>query len=139
MWPMLFWLAKETGALSPWFGSGSASILSAKTFDIASDTRLPFTTTEDPMSQDASSLTYKRQHGLTQGHHLACEEIMTALEECHARGFLWKSMGMCNDAKHHVTLCLRAERLKRTAANREAAKVQRDRIKRAWAEIDENS
>ncbi|KAI0878931.1 cytochrome c oxidase biogenesis protein Cmc1-like protein [Hypoxylon argillaceum] len=69
----------------------------------------------------------------------ACEEIMTALEDCHAQGFLWKSMGMCNDAKHQVTLCLRAERLKRTAANREAAKIKREKIKKVWSEIDENS
>lgn len=24
----------------------------------------------------------------------ACEEVMDILEACHARGFLWKSMGM---------------------------------------------
>jgi COX assembly mitochondrial protein 2 len=70
---------------------------------------------------------------------LACEDVMNALEECHARGFLWKSMGMCNDAKHQVTLCLRAERIKRTATNREVAKAKREKLKQAWAEIDENS
>lgn len=64
---------------------------------------------------------------------------MTALEECHARGFLWKSLGMCNNAKDQVTLCLRAERLKRTARNREAAKAKRDKIVKAWSEIDANS
>jgi COX assembly protein 2 len=79
------------------------------------------------------------RHKLTQMRFTACEEIMTALEDCHARGFLWKSMGMCNDAKHQVNLCLRAERVKRTAANREAAKIKREKIKKAWAEIEENS
>lgn len=64
---------------------------------------------------------------------------MTALEECHAKGFLWKSLGMCSNAKLEVNMCLRAERLKRTAANREVAKAKRDKINRAWAEIDENS
>lgn len=64
---------------------------------------------------------------------------MTALEECHARGFLWKSLGMCNGAKDQVTLCLRAERLKRTARNREAAKAKREKIVKAWSEIDANS
>ncbi len=64
---------------------------------------------------------------------------MTALEECHARGFLWKSLGMCSGAKDQVTLCLRAERLKRTARNREAARAKREKIASAWAEIDENS
>ena len=57
---------------------------------------------------------------------------MTALDECHARGFLWKSLGMCSEAKDRVTLCLRAERLKRTAANRQ-------KIRKAWDEIDANS
>ena len=64
---------------------------------------------------------------------------MTALDECHARGFLWKSLGMCSDAKDRVTLCLRAERLKRTAANREAARASRQKIRQAWDEIDANS
>jgi COX assembly mitochondrial protein 2 len=64
---------------------------------------------------------------------------MTALEECHAKGFLWKSMGMCNTAKHNVNMCLRAERMKKTAENRQVARTKRDKIKAAWAEIDENS
>ncbi|KAI0136459.1 cytochrome c oxidase biogenesis protein Cmc1-like protein [Xylariales sp. AK1849] len=71
--------------------------------------------------------------------NVACEEVMTALEECHARGFLWKSLGMCSNVKLEVNQCLRAERLKRTAVNREVAKVKRDKLKKAWAEIDENS
>ncbi|KAI1640316.1 cytochrome c oxidase biogenesis protein Cmc1-like protein [Biscogniauxia mediterranea] len=71
--------------------------------------------------------------------NIACEDVMNALEECHARGFLWKAMGMCSDAKDKLTLCLRAERVKRTAIHREAAKTKRDRVKQMWAEIDENS
>ncbi|KAI9736893.1 MAG: hypothetical protein M1818_005944 [Claussenomyces sp. TS43310] len=69
----------------------------------------------------------------------ACEEVMTILDECHARGFLWKAVGMCNNAKTNVNRCLRAQRLERTKANREAAKVKREQIKSVWAEIDENS
>lgn len=64
---------------------------------------------------------------------------MNALEECHARGFLWKAMGMCTTAKHQVNMCLRAKRLERTAKNREEAKVKRERIKEKWAEVDANS
>ena len=64
---------------------------------------------------------------------------MNALEECHAKGFMWKSMGMCTEAKDKLTLCLRAERLKRAAHNREAAKAKRDLIKQKWREIEENS
>ncbi|KAH6675708.1 cytochrome c oxidase biogenesis protein Cmc1-like protein [Halenospora varia] len=69
----------------------------------------------------------------------ACEEVMTILDECHARGFLWKSMGMCNSAKTAVNKCLRAQRLERTAANRAAAKAKNEEIRQKWAEIDANS
>jgi COX assembly protein 2 len=64
---------------------------------------------------------------------------MDILDECHARGFLWKSMGMCNGAKTAVNKCLRAQRLERTKANREAAKAKNQEIKAKWAEIDANS
>jgi COX assembly mitochondrial protein 2 len=64
---------------------------------------------------------------------------MSALDECHARGFLWKSMGMCNSAKTAVNKCLRAQRLERTKANRDAAKAKNQEIKAKWAEIDTNS
>lgn len=64
---------------------------------------------------------------------------MTALDECHARGFLFKAIGGCNDAKTAVNKCLRAERLQRTAENREKAKRERERIQKAWAEVDANS
>ena len=46
---------------------------------------------------------------------------------------------MCIEAKDRVTLCLRAERLKRIAANREAAGANRQKIRKAWDEIDANS
>ncbi|KAI9811321.1 MAG: hypothetical protein M1827_005480 [Pycnora praestabilis] len=64
---------------------------------------------------------------------------MAVLDECHARGFLYKSLGMCNKAKNDVNLCLRAERLDRTARNRAQAKVERAKIKSVWAEVDANS
>lgn len=64
---------------------------------------------------------------------------MNALDECHARGFLWKSLGMCNDAKHKVNMCLRAQRLERTRRNREQAKIKRERTQATWDEIDANS
>jgi COX assembly mitochondrial protein 2 len=64
---------------------------------------------------------------------------MNALDECHARGFLWKSMGMCNGAKTAVNKCLRAQRLERTKANREAAKAKNQDVRAKWAEIDANS
>lgn len=64
---------------------------------------------------------------------------MNALDECHARGFLYKAVGMCNGIKRDVTKCLRAERLERTRLNREAAKEKRAAIKAKWAEIEANS
>ncbi|KAL7272852.1 hypothetical protein RUND412_004317 [Rhizina undulata] len=68
-----------------------------------------------------------------------CDEVMAILEECHARGFLWKAAGMCNEAKQNVNLCLRAERLERTQKNRKNAKVNRERMNEIWAEIDRES
>jgi COX assembly protein 2 len=64
---------------------------------------------------------------------------MAILDECHARGFMWKVFGMCNEAKTNVNKCLRAQRLERTKANREVAKVKRAHIESKWAEVDENS
>lgn len=64
---------------------------------------------------------------------------MAILDECHARGFMWKAMGMCNEAKTNVNKCLRAQRLLRTAKNREAAKIKREKTEALWADIDANS
>ncbi len=61
------------------------------------------------------------------------------LEECHAQGFLWKAMGMCNGAKTEVNKCLRAQRLERTRLNREKAAVKNQKIREIWREVDENS
>lgn len=69
----------------------------------------------------------------------ACEDLMSALEECHERGFLWKSMGMCNNAKDALSACLRAERRKRQDTNRGKSQDKRDTIRQKWKDIDENS
>jgi COX assembly protein 2 len=60
---------------------------------------------------------------------LGCSEVIAALDECHAKGFLHKASGGCNDAKERVNQCLRAERSKIQAENRAAAKAKRERIK----------
>lgn len=52
---------------------------------------------------------------------------------------MWKAVGMCNGAKTDVNKCLRAQRLERTKRNRDAAKIEREKIKAKWAEIDENT
>jgi len=64
---------------------------------------------------------------------------MAILDECHARGFMIKALGICNSAKTNVNRCLRAQRLERTAKNREAAKVKRAETKAIWAKIDAES
>lgn len=64
---------------------------------------------------------------------------MTALEECHARGFLWKSIGMCNGDKTALSACLRAERRKRQDGNRDKSKDKMAAVRQKWKEIDENS
>ncbi len=64
---------------------------------------------------------------------------MAQLEECHAKGFLYRCIGGCNDVKTELNKCLAAERRARIKANREKAQVGRADIKARWAEIDENS
>lgn len=64
---------------------------------------------------------------------------MAALDECHARGFLWKCIGGCNKAKEEVNKCLRAERKLRQKSNRDGAMTERQRVREIWKEIDANS
>lgn len=64
---------------------------------------------------------------------------MQLLDACHARGFLYKMTGGCNAAKRDVNRCLRAERVERTARNREEARRRRERVEAGWREIEENS
>ncbi len=64
---------------------------------------------------------------------------MNALDECHARGFLYKAVGMCNQIKRDLTKCLRAERIERTRQNRAASKMKREHIQQVWADIEAES
>lgn len=64
---------------------------------------------------------------------------MVALEECHAKGFMWKSMGMCNDQKEKLSTCLKIERYKNQSTNRNGVADKKDKIRQLWKEIDENS
>ncbi|KAL2199248.1 hypothetical protein P885DRAFT_30498 [Corynascus similis CBS 632.67] len=68
-----------------------------------------------------------------------CEQVMAALEECHAKGFVWKAAGMCNDAKQQLAECLRAERSRNQDLNRTSVQDKRSKIRQKWKEIDENS
>lgn len=101
-------------------------------------------------SQNASSPAHKGQRrcvnhlryhvfvapALTQAPSPGCEEVMNALEECHARGFLYKALGNCNQAKAEVSKCLKVERLERQKANREQGRAKRERVEQAWREMD---
>ena len=62
---------------------------------------------------------------------------MTALDECHARGFLYKAIGGCNDIKREVNKCLSGERFKKSRKNRETSLERRSRIEAVWAKMDE--
>ena len=62
---------------------------------------------------------------------------MTALDECHARGFLHKALGGCNDVKREVNKCLSIERGKKSKRNRETSLERRARIESVWKKMDE--
>ena len=49
---------------------------------------------------------------------------------------MFKAIGGCNEAKRDVNMCLRAQRLERTARNREDAKKKRESIEQKWKEMD---
>ncbi|OHE96984.1 hypothetical protein CORC01_07769, partial [Colletotrichum orchidophilum] len=67
-----------------------------------------------------------------------CEDIMAALEECHAKGFMFKSLGGCNDAKDKVSECLRGARARRTEANRAAARAKREERENRIKELNKS-
>ncbi|KAK7421907.1 hypothetical protein QQX98_001901 [Neonectria punicea] len=66
---------------------------------------------------------------------MACEDVIAVLEECHAKGFMHKAVGSCNDAKDKVNACLRVERSKTQAVNRNAAREKRDKLREAQKEL----
>jgi COX assembly protein 2 len=70
---------------------------------------------------------------------VACEDLIAALEECHARGLLWKSMGMCGGAKDQLSKCLKGERTKQLAVNQSSSGEKKQKIKQLWEEVDRNS
>lgn len=61
---------------------------------------------------------------------------MNALDECHARGFLYKAVGGCNDIKREVNRCLSGERQKKSRQNRETGLERRVRIEAIWDQMD---
>ncbi|KAK3393014.1 hypothetical protein B0H63DRAFT_516223 [Podospora didyma] len=71
-------------------------------------------------------------------HNTGCEEVMAALEECHAKGFMWKAIGMCNSEKDNLMKCFKSERLKHQSANKtDVEQSKMTRVRQKWKEIDE--
>ncbi|OQD83705.1 hypothetical protein PENANT_c015G08352 [Penicillium antarcticum] len=66
-------------------------------------------------------------------YNVNCEEIMIALDECHAKGFIHKAIGSCNDIKRDVNKCLSGERYERAKRNRDQARGNRKRVEEIWA------
>ena len=62
---------------------------------------------------------------------------MNALDECHARGFLYKAIGGCNEVKREVNRCLSGERSKKSRKNRETGLERRARMEAVWTKFDE--
>ncbi|PWN29380.1 UPF0287-domain-containing protein [Jaminaea rosea] len=76
---------------------------------------------------------------LVQGKQQKCGDLIAALDECHNRGLMARMTGACNDIKHRLNMCLREERLERTAKHVEESKAKREAKQKVWAKIDEES
>ncbi|CAO1630614.1 unnamed protein product [Jaminaea pallidilutea] len=76
---------------------------------------------------------------LVQGKAERCGDLIAALEECHSKGLMHRTLGMCNGIKHDLNMCLRAERIERTAKHVEESKARAADKKKLFAKIDEES
>ncbi|OCH95651.1 UPF0287-domain-containing protein [Obba rivulosa] len=74
---------------------------------------------------------------LTSDKRIACKDLIEALEACHAQGWS-RFTGACNQTKHDLNMCLRKERIERTARNREGAKVRRQKVEQVWSELHQD-
>lgn len=66
----------------------------------------------------------------------ACLAEIQALHACHEAGFIAKYLGACNDVNKALNMCLRQERLARTAKNRESAKERTEKKKIRWEQLE---
>ncbi|KAI0340633.1 hypothetical protein BDW22DRAFT_1334238 [Trametopsis cervina] len=73
---------------------------------------------------------------VTARHLAACKEFIEALEVCHADSWA-KFTGGCNSTKIQLNKCLHAQSMKQAAANREKAKITREKTEQAWQQIRE--
>ncbi|CEQ42343.1 hypothetical protein JCM21900_002366 [Sporobolomyces salmonicolor] len=76
---------------------------------------------------------------LAEHRHEACAQVVAALKDCHDRNPYLKFLGLCNDEKHALNMCLRTERLERTKENSQKAKEKRKEVEKRWKEIEQDS
>ncbi|GAC96195.1 hypothetical protein PHSY_003775 [Pseudozyma hubeiensis SY62] len=68
-----------------------------------------------------------------------CAHLIQALNECHAKGVWHKITGGCNGIKHDLNMCLRQERVERTANHVRESRESRKKTEQIWKEIDQES
>ncbi|SNX83111.1 related to CMC2 - protein of the mitochondrial intermembrane space involved in respiratory chain complex assembly [Melanopsichium pennsylvanicum] len=68
-----------------------------------------------------------------------CAPLIQALNECHAQGVWHKITGGCNGIKHELNMCLRAERVERTANHVKESRQNRKKTEEVWKKIDDES
>lgn len=76
---------------------------------------------------------------LTKHKHPGCYDLIVALEECHAQGFLSRFSGSCNATKKELSMCLREERLSSQRANQVKARDRNRKAEAVWKDIDAES
>ncbi|ORZ38181.1 hypothetical protein BCR44DRAFT_116357 [Catenaria anguillulae PL171] len=69
-------------------------------------------------------------------HLITCQEIIKALNECHATSGWKKYFGACNDLKHKLNQCLTEDYVARRAVNAAEAKKRRDKAEKVWDELE---
>ncbi|ODQ64873.1 UPF0287-domain-containing protein [Nadsonia fulvescens var. elongata DSM 6958] len=68
-----------------------------------------------------------------------CEDLVLALEECHAQNFIPRAFGLCNNISDDLTLCLRQVRKDAAKENMMKARERRKALEQRWKEIDEET
>jgi COX assembly protein 2 len=65
-----------------------------------------------------------------------CGDIVKALEECQAQGFMSRAFGKCDTVQNELNLCLRRERLERQALHFKEANAKRQDLQKKWKELE---
>ncbi|ORY88989.1 cytochrome c oxidase biogenesis protein Cmc1-like protein [Leucosporidium creatinivorum] len=73
---------------------------------------------------------------LAEHAHTQCSEVMKAIKDCHTINPYLKFLGVCNDQKTALNMCLRKERQGRAVGNLEKAKAKRKEVEEKWKTIE---